>query len=161
MTNAELATSESTSVVDLDGEAIDRLQRRIDALKDRIDAAIPEGYDISALRASESDAPGEDVFEITRDERALVGLSGPFTAPGSQPQPGFTESAFEDDDPSTIIPGSAEDRLAKAVLIIVAAIALAAAAYFGGLWWAEQNASGDPDALGVVLAGGLALPWAF
>ena len=61
MTNAELASSEANDAVHSDGEFIDALQRRLDALKDRIDAAVPEGYDIVALRASQTDAEGEEL----------------------------------------------------------------------------------------------------
>jgi hypothetical protein len=154
MTHAELATSESSDAVPSDGEILDGLQQRLDTLKDRIDAAVPEGYDIMALRASETDAKGEDVFDITSDERALVGLSGPFNVPGSQPLPAFSQPVVHegDEDFADRIPGSAEDRIARTVLIVVAAIALAAAAYFGGLWWAERGAAGDAGALGAVVA---------
>ena len=88
MTHAELSHNpEWDETPDPDGDELDRLQRRINALKDRIHESLPEGYDMGALIAAAGELGGEDVFDITSDEFVLGGLAGPLNVPGAQPQP--------------------------------------------------------------------------
>ncbi len=150
MTQAELSPTPEWEPPDPDGDELDRLQRRINTLKDRIHDALPEGYDMSALIAAGGDMGGEDVFDITSDELALVGLTGPLNVPGWQPQPAFDDNSGRTRTDHRSQPS--EGRWGRVLLLIVAAAALAAAAYLGGLWWASRSVEGEAASLGAALA---------
>lgn len=153
MTHAELSRDpdwdESPDPV---GDELDRLQRRINSLKDRIHESLPEGYDMSALIAAAGELGGEDVFDITSDELVLGGLAGPLIVPGAQPQPAFDEIVRRAEGGQPPKFATSQGRLGRVMLLLVVAAALAAAAYFGGLWWASRGVAGVAASLGVVPA---------
>jgi hypothetical protein len=134
---------------DPDGDELDRLQRRINALKDRIHDSLPEGYDMAALIAAAGELGGEDVFDITSDEFVLGGLAGPLIVPGAQPQPAFGEFGRHAENEEVRKFTTSYGRWGRVLLLLVLAAALAAAAYFGGLWWASRGAGGGAVSLGL------------
>lgn len=157
MTNAEPSHNlgwDETS--DPDGDELDRLQRRINALKVRIHDSLPEGYDMSALIAAAGELGGEDVFDITSDEWALGGLTGPLIVPGAQPPPAFGDRGERQAAGAGGRIPSSQGRWGRVLLLVVAAAALAAAAYFAGLWWASRGDASETASLGAVLAWSLA-----
>lgn len=152
MTHAELSHDPDWyETPDPDGDDLDRLQRRINALKDRIYESLPEGYDMAALIAAAGELGGEDVFDITSDELAFGGLTGPLIVPGNQPQPAFDEIGGFAANNRVVKFTTSQGRWGRVLLLIVVAVALAAAAYFGGLWWASRGGSGGAASLGAVL----------
>ncbi len=155
MTHAELSHNpEWDETPDPDGDELDRLQRRINALKDRIHESLPEGYDMGALIAAAGELGGEDVFDITSDEFVLGGLAGPLNVPGAQPQPAFAEAGAHAAGDRLPKFTTSQGRWGRVLLLLVVAAALAAAAYFGGLWWASR---GDTASLGAVVGSLLSL----
>ena len=69
---------------------IERLQLRLNELRSRIQAALPEGYDLDELLVAGRDRhESEEVFEITSEIEVLENLAGPLMVPGATPQPAF------------------------------------------------------------------------
>ncbi|HSF85855.1 MAG TPA: hypothetical protein VLG28_09405 [Acidimicrobiia bacterium] len=69
---------------------IERLQLRLNELRTRIQAALPEGFDLDELRRAGGDRhESEEVFEITSEIEVLENLAGPLMVPGATPQPAF------------------------------------------------------------------------
>jgi len=151
VTHPELSAPGDWTPDDPEGETLDGLQRRINSLKTRIHDSVPAGYDLSALIAVGGESAAEDVFDITSDELALIGLTGPLIVPGSQPQPAFADDSGRPVDTAT---GhrfrTNRGRWGRVALLLVVAAALAAASYFGGVWWASRGNAGDQASLGAV-----------
>ena len=90
MTFAELYEGRPIESPEPEDAELDRLQARLDELSERVRAAMPEGYRLDALIKASSEAhETEDVFDITAEQEALSGLSGPLVVPGKTPAPAF------------------------------------------------------------------------
>ncbi len=129
MTSAELPDRPPLTSSDTDGAELGRLQSRLDALSERIHEAIPQGYDLDALiKVAGEGHETEDVYDITSEQEALTGLTGPLNVPGKTPPP-----AFELDEEEALAMARAEAAHASVrrsgivlfaivVLVIIAAI---------------------------------------
>lgn len=90
MTSAQVPEGNSVDSSDIEGAELVRLQSRLDELSARIKDAVPEGYDLNALiKASGEGHETENVFDITSEQEALIGLTGPLNVPGNSPPPAF------------------------------------------------------------------------
>lgn len=127
--------SEGAPVARSDGQAsgIDQLQLRLDELRARIQASLPEGYNLGELiKASGEGHESEEVFEITGEFAALERLAGPLVVPGMSPQPAFdSDSRGESsvDDGHERIGADRRIRWGWLLLLVVIVVAIAAGVY--------------------------------
>ncbi len=126
---------ESAPVRRSDGQAsgIDQLQLRLDELRARIQASLPEGYNLGELiKASGEGHESEEVFEITGEFAALDRLAGPLVVPGMSPQPAFDSDSGAEasvEDASERTGGDRRIRWGWVVLLVVIVVAIAAGVY--------------------------------
>lgn len=126
---------ERAAVSRSDGQAsgIDQLQLRLDELRARIKASLPEGYDLGELiKASGEGHESEEVFEITGEFAALERLAGPLMVPGMSPQPAFDSDSrgeSSDEEAGERIEGDRRIRWGWLSLLVVIVLAIAAGVY--------------------------------